>query len=106
MPRVTILSRASRPASLLAAALPRLHIYIERAWRSSSNDQMSDSDGGSRDERRKNPLLRLLIDEMLEQVRELNRQAAEFSEEERSQAEDQLHRIMEQVRGAASKPTL
>jgi hypothetical protein len=47
----------------------------------------------------------MLIDEMLEQVRELNRHATAWTPEERQQAEAQLQRIMEQVRGAASRQT-
>lgn len=64
---------------------------------------MSDSTGGTHEERRRNPLLRLLIDEMLEQVREINRHAAAWTPEERQQAEAELHRVMEQVRGTATR---
>jgi len=47
----------------------------------------------------------MLIDEMLEQVREINRHATAWTPEERQQAEAQLQRIMEQVRGAATRQT-
>lgn len=66
---------------------------------------MSDSTGSGTEERRRNPLLRMLIDEMLEQVREINRHATAWTPEERQQAEAQLQRIMEQVRGAATRQT-
>jgi hypothetical protein len=54
------------------------------------------------DERRHNPLLRMLIDEMLEQVRELHRHAGPWPEAEREAAEAALERIMTQVRSEAS----
>lgn len=56
----------------------------------------------ARDERRHNPLLRMLIDEMLEQVRELHRHAGPWPEAEREAAEAALERIMAQVRSEAS----
>jgi hypothetical protein len=52
-------------------------------------------------ERRKNALLRMLIDEMMQQIRELQQQPAEWSPEDRERAERDLDRIMQQVRGAA-----
>lgn len=52
-------------------------------------------------ERRTNRLLRLLVDEMLEQVRELQRHAGPWPPEERAAAEEALARIMSQVRQAA-----
>lgn len=52
-------------------------------------------------ERRTNALLRLLVDEMLEQVRELQRHAGPWPVEERALAEEHLARIMTQVRQAA-----
>jgi hypothetical protein len=53
-------------------------------------------------ERRRNPLLRALIEEMLEHVREVNRHAAEWTPEERARAEAELSAIMSRVRGAAT----
>jgi len=52
-------------------------------------------------ERRTNRLLRLLVDEMLEQVRELQRHAGPWPPDERAAAEEALARIMSQVRQAA-----
>ncbi|MBV6521118.1 MAG: hypothetical protein MNPFHGCM_01245 [Gemmatimonadaceae bacterium] len=54
-----------------------------------------------RRERRTNRLLRLLIDEMLDQVRELQRHAGPWPPDERAAAEEALARIMGQVRQAA-----
>ena len=47
---------------------------------------------------RKNVLLRMLINEMLDQVRELNRESGPWPADERAQAEEALERIMKQVR--------
>ncbi|MFN8571911.1 MAG: hypothetical protein U0132_07625 [Gemmatimonadaceae bacterium] len=57
-------------------------------------------------EKRTNRLLRMLIDEMLDQVRELHRHAGPWPVQERAAAEEQLERIMGQVRQEAirSKP--
>jgi hypothetical protein len=52
-------------------------------------------------ERRSNLELRALIDEMLAQVRELNRGAAPDDAGERARAEAQLDSIMARVRRAA-----
>ena len=64
---------------------------------------MTDTHDSSTAERRRNPLLRMLINEMLEQVRELNQHATAWTPDERAKAEAQLERIMDQVRGAASR---
>ena len=53
-------------------------------------------------ERRTNGLLRLLVDEMLEHIRELQRHAGPWPAEERAAAEESLARIMTQVRQAAA----
>ena len=53
-------------------------------------------------ERRKNPILRALINEMLERVRELNRNATHWTPEERQRAEEELNVILARVRGAAT----
>jgi hypothetical protein len=49
-------------------------------------------------ERRKNLLLRTLVEEMMAQVRELQRHAGPWSPEERARLEDDLERIMSKVR--------
>jgi hypothetical protein len=55
------------------------------------------------DDRRSQLGLRALIDEMLQQVRELNRHAATWDPEERAKAEQQLEMIMARVRDEASR---
>jgi hypothetical protein len=50
---------------------------------------------------RKNVLLRMLINEMLEQVRDMHRNAGPWSAEERARAEETLERVMKQVRAEA-----
>ncbi|HJU73089.1 MAG TPA: hypothetical protein VJ717_05035 [Gemmatimonadaceae bacterium] len=52
-------------------------------------------------ERRKNALLRLLINDMMQQIRELQQHQGPWPPEERERVERDLERIMEQVRGAA-----
>ncbi len=52
-------------------------------------------------EQRKNVLLRILINDMLEQVRELHKNAGPWPPEERASAEAALERIMTQVRQEA-----
>lgn len=52
-------------------------------------------------ERRRDPLFRSLIDEMLEQIRELRSHAGPMPVEERARVEADLERIMAQVRQAA-----
>jgi hypothetical protein len=52
-------------------------------------------------ERRKNALLRMLINEMMQQIRELQQHEGPWPPEERERAERDLERIMSQVRGAA-----
>lgn len=53
--------------------------------------------------RRSNFILRALIDEMLEQVRELDRHSASWSSAERAQREQELDDLMARVRRAAMK---
>jgi hypothetical protein len=62
---------------------------------------MTDSTPSDVRNRRTNPLLRMLIDEMLEQVRELHRHAGPWPVDERAKAEAALERIMSQVRTEA-----
>ena len=66
---------------------------------------MSPDPAGMRtpEERRRNPLLRALIEEMLEHVREANRHALDWTPEERARAETELGEIMSRVRGAATR---
>jgi hypothetical protein len=60
----------------------------------------SDPDNTSA-ERRKNLLLRTLIDEMMGQIRELQQHAGPWPTEERARLEADLDRIMAQVRSQA-----
>ena len=52
-------------------------------------------------DRRRDPLFRSLIDEMMQQIRELRAHAGPWPEEERARVEADLERIMAQVRNAA-----
>ncbi len=52
-------------------------------------------------ERRKNALLRMLINEMMQQIREVQQHDGPWPAEERERVEKDLERIMQQVRGAA-----
>ena len=52
-------------------------------------------------EQRKNVLLRLLINDMLDQVREVNQHAGPWPPDERTGAEQALERIMAQIRQEA-----
>ena len=55
------------------------------------------------DDRRSNLVLRALIDEMLERVRELNRRAETWSGNDRARAEAELDSIMARVRRVAAQ---
>lgn len=55
------------------------------------------------DKRRSNFVLRALVDEMLEQVRDLDRTSASMSPDERLSAEQTLDQLMARVRRAALK---
>ena len=52
-------------------------------------------------DRRRDPLFRSLIDEMMQQLRELKAHAGPWPAEERERVEADLDRIMAQVRNAA-----
>ena len=52
-------------------------------------------------ERRRDPLFRSLIDDMMQQIRELRAHAGPWPPDERAQVEADLERIMAQVRNAA-----
>ncbi|HEU4586682.1 MAG TPA: hypothetical protein VFR95_13090 [Gemmatimonadaceae bacterium] len=53
-------------------------------------------------ERRSNDVLRALVTEMLERVRQLDRHATAWTPAERAQAESELEAIMKRVRGEAA----
>ncbi len=55
------------------------------------------------DKRRSNFVLRALIDEMLDQVRTLDRASATMTEDQRAEAEHALDQLMARVRRAAMK---
>jgi hypothetical protein len=57
----------------------------------------------STSDRRSNLVLRALIDEMLERVRELNRNNGIWTGDERARAEAELDAIMARVRRVASQ---
>ena len=54
-------------------------------------------------DRRRDPLFRSLIDEMMQQLRELKAHAGPWPADERAKVEADLERIMAQVRNAALK---
>lgn len=55
-------------------------------------------------DRRSNPELRRLIEEMLERVRQMNRNIGVWSVEERARAEADLESVMARVRRLAGEP--
>ena len=65
------------------------------------SEQDSSSDVAAN--RRSNLVLRALIDEMLERVRELNRRAESLSSTDRARAEAELDSIMARVRRVAAQ---
>ena len=65
------------------------------------DSQLGDRSSGS--DRRSNLVLRALIDEMLERVRELNRNTGVWTPDERAKAEVELDAIMGRVRRVASQ---
>lgn len=54
-------------------------------------------------DRRSNLVLRALIDDMLERVRELNRNSSIWTDEEREHAEAELEQVMARVRRIAGE---
>lgn len=56
-------------------------------------------------DRRSNLVLRALIDDMLERVRELNRNSTAWSDEQRERAEAELEGVMARVRRIAGEGT-
>jgi len=63
--------------------------------------QIESTSSGS--DRRSNLVLRALIDEMLERVRELNRNNGVWNTEDRARAEAELDSIMARVRRVAAQ---
>ena len=61
----------------------------------------SSPEGGT--DRRSNPELRRLIEEMLERVRQMNRNVLIWSSEERARAEADLESVMARVRRLAGE---
>ena len=61
------------------------------------------SDSSTSSERRSNLVLRALIDEMLERVRELNRTSGSWAGDDRAKAEAELDSIMARVRRVAAQ---
>ena len=66
-----------------------------------SQQQPSSSEGVH--DRRSNPELRRLIEEMLERVRQMNRNFSVWSPEERARAEADLESVMARVRRLAGE---
>ncbi len=66
-------------------------------------DDLSSRSSDIAADRRSNLVLRALIDEMLERVRELNRKAESWSGSDRARAEAELDSIMARVRRVASQ---
>lgn len=64
---------------------------------------MTDTQPQNFDKRRSNFVLRALVDEMLEQVRDLDRLSGSMTPEERTSAEQSLDQLMARVRRAAMK---
>lgn len=92
--------------ALYTAEGPRsiLRVYGEAAptsWRLRVSDDAKKQT--SVDDRRSQLGLRVLIDQMLQQVRELNRHAASWDPDERARAEQQLEMIMARVRDEAAR---
>jgi len=68
------------------------------------SDPVSRSSGNTEvgTERRSNEVLRALVTEMLERVRQLDRHALAWTPAERKQAESELEAIMQRVRSEAA----
>jgi hypothetical protein len=70
-----------------------------------ADDEPTTPGGGTQQERvperRRDPLFRSLIDDMLQQIRELRTHAGPWPPDERARVEEDLERIMDQVRNAA-----
>ena len=66
---------------------------------------MTSSSNETSRERRRNIMLRELVDDMMTQLRELQRHAGPLAPDERARLEDDLERIMTKVRLAAFSRT-
>src|SRR5215208_5601944 len=77
----------------------------DRSVRRDTPAMMNELSGSSEiaTDRRSNLVLRALIDEMLERVRELNRKAEAWSGTDRARAEAELDSIMARVRRVAAQ---
>ena len=64
---------------------------------------ISEQPAGPLHDRRSNPELRRLIEEMLERVRQMNRNVGVWSPEERARAEADLESVMARVRRLAAQ---
>lgn len=64
---------------------------------------MTETETPTYDKRRSNFVLRALVDEMLEQVREIDRTSGSLTPEARASAEQVLDQLMARVRRAAMK---
>jgi hypothetical protein len=67
-----------------------------------SRENMPSQDESKSGERRSNLVLRALIDEMLDRVRDLNRDNGFWTPDERARAEAELESIMARVRRVAA----
>ena len=68
-----------------------------------SGPQPTPSGAETAQDRRANPELRRLIEDMLERVREMNRKIGVWSTEERARAEAELEVVMARVRRLAAQ---
>lgn len=96
----------ARHSILLAsydAGAPPLDTSVARHMTTPIETPSAAAKRNSGSNRRNNLVLRALIDEMLERVRELNRANAVWSTEERARAEAELDAIMARVRRVASQ---
>jgi hypothetical protein len=68
-----------------------------------SDDKPAKPDDSDEPERRKRAAFRVLVEEMLDQIRDASRHEGVWTEDSRSAAEADLARIMEKVREEAIK---
>ena len=98
--------RKTETGAALLALIGPPYILATLRWPLFAETRLSDDpkqQQPSTDDRRSQLGLRALIDEMLQQVRELNRHAATWDPDERAKAEQQLEMIMARVRDEASR---
>jgi hypothetical protein len=97
--RVALYIAAVAPSP--ASSLTRLSSVMTSPIETSTPGAPKRTSGGSN--RRNNLVLRALIDEMLERVRELNRSGGVWTGDERARAEAELDAIMARVRRVAAQ---